>query len=332
MNEEQKTIAKRLGIVAAVLAVVVLVVYFVYSPKEQAVTAPAKIYNVSNRSIAGVFRSGVWFVDSNGNGRWEGKGDTSILTGKAGDTPLTGTWDVADGPSVGSFANGVFTLVINGRAQNFTFGAPGDFPVVGDWNGDGRSKIGVFRNGFWLLDYNGNGKWDGTTIDREVALGGVPGEIPIVGDWNGDGKTDLGVYRRNSSFALDFNGNGAWDKDDKVFGLGNPGDTPIVGDWNGDGRSKVGVFHNGFWSLDYDGNQRWEPAIDKFIALGGLPGDQPVVGDWTGDGRTKVGIYRGQQWIIDSNGNGVYDKTDAIWNFGLVGDIPRPITPIRAKK
>ncbi len=158
MNEEQKTIAKRLGIVAGILAIVVLVVYFVYSPKEQATTAPVKVYNVSGRSIAAVFRAGAWFADSNGNGRWDPSGDASIVVGKAGDTPLVGTWEPADGPSFGTFNNGVFTLWINGQPQTFTFGAPGDTPVVGDWNGDGRTKIGVFRKGFWLLDYNGNSR------------------------------------------------------------------------------------------------------------------------------------------------------------------------------
>ena len=332
MNEEQKTIAKRLGIVAAVLTVVVLVVYFVYSPKEQVVTGPVKIYNAGNKSVAGVFRSGIWFVDSDGNGIWDARTDAHIATGKTGDTPLTGTWDSADGPSVGSYANGIFTLIINGKAQNYAFGAPGDVPIVGDWNGDGRTKIGVFRKGFWILDYNGNGKWDGTAIDREIAMGGVAGEVPVVGDWNGDGKTDLGVYRRDGTFVLDINGNGGWDKDDKIFAFGHPGDIPIAGDWNGDGRSKVGVFHEGFWSLDYDGNQLWDTTKDKFIAFGGVAGDTPVIGDWNGDGRTKIGIYRGTQWLLDSDGNGVHDKKDTVWNFGLAGDIARPLTPLRAKK
>ncbi len=333
MNEEQKTIAKRLGIVAAILATVVLVIYFVYSPKEEAVaTGPAKVYAPGNKSVAGVFRAGTWYTDAKGNGKWDEKANVVIQTGKAGDTPLTGTWETAVGPSVGSFSNGVFTLVIGGKAQIFTFGDPGDTPVIGDWNGDGRSKIGVFRKGFWRLDYNGNGKWDGTSIDRLVALGGTPGEIPVVGDWNGDGKTDLGVYRTDFTFAIDNNGSGGWDKDDKIFSFGHPNDVPIVGDWNGDGRSKVGTFKAGFWSLDYDGDQRWDTSKDKFIALGGVAGDVPVMGDWNGDGRTKVGIYRQNVWILDSNGNGVHDKTDITWNFGLPGDIPMALTPLRVKK
>ena len=333
MNEEQKTVAKRLGIVAAVLAIVILVVYFVYSPKEQLVAGPGKVYGVPKGSIAGVYRAGAWFVDSNGSGHYEADGDWTSPVGKPGDIPVTGTWDIADGPSVGTFNDGLFTLVIHKRLQTFNFGGPNDVPVVGDWNGDGRTKIGVFRKGFWLLDYNGNGKYDGPTVDKQIALGGTIGEVPIVGDWNGDGKSDPGVYRPDSSFAIDFNGNGVWDKDDKFFYMGAKGDTPVIGDWNGDGRSKVGIFHKGFWTLDYDGNQVWEgPTKDRFIALGGNPADIPVLGDWNGDGKTKVGVYRLTQWIVDFDGSGVFDKNDKVWNFGLAGDIPLALTPMRPKK
>ena len=333
MTQEQKLVFTRLGIVAAVLAIVVAVVYFVYSPKD--LPPAGKIYpSGSHKSIAAIFRAGTWSIDSNGTGLWEGAaGDSGLNLGKAGDIPLTGTWDLADGPSIGVFSNGVFTLLINGRPQTIPFGAPGDLPVVGDWNGDGRTKVGIFRKGFWLLDLNGNGRWDGSSIDRAVALGGTPGELPIVGDWNGDGKTDIGVYRPPSVFLLDANGNGMWDKGDKIFAFGSPGDTAVLGDWNGDGRTKLGVFHNGFWSLDYNGNFAWDGSgKDRFIALGGVAGDVPIIGDWNGDGRTKVGVFRGNQWLIDTDGNGVYDKLDKPWTFGLPGDVPIVINPAPTKK
>ncbi len=334
MNQEQATIAKRLGIVAVVLLLVIGVVYFIYSPKEQPVVT--KLYPAGQKkAIAAVFRDGRWSVDSNATGRWEAVagGDSELVLGKTGDIPLSGTWDIADGPSIGVFRDGVFTLLINGRPQTFNFGGPGDIPVVGDWNGDGRSKIGVFRKGFWLLDLNGNFKWDGTPVDKQVILGGTPGEIPVVGDWNGDGKTDCGVYRKDSIFALDMNGNGAWDKEDSLFGWGAPGDIPLVGDWNGDGRSKIGVFHSGFWSLDLNGNQKWDGVgKDQFIALGGVPGDLPVAGDWNGNGRTKVGIYRQGIWYLDTDGNGLLDKTDKSWIFGLSADVPIVLAPLAAKK
>jgi hypothetical protein len=60
----------------------------------------------------GFFRAGMWLLDHNGSGQWEGPAiDRLHFLGQAGDVPL------AD-----------------------------------DWNGDGRAKIGIFRAGLWLLD------------------------------------------------------------------------------------------------------------------------------------------------------------------------------------
>jgi hypothetical protein len=55
-------------------------------------------------------------------------------------------------------------------------------PIVGDWNGSGSGKIGIFRNGLWVFDYNGNFQWDGTAIDRAMALGQV-GDVPMPAKW-----------------------------------------------------------------------------------------------------------------------------------------------------
>ena len=42
-------------------------------------------------SKIGVFRNGVWFLDTNGNGASEGT-DAVAYFGIAGDRPVTGTW------------------------------------------------------------------------------------------------------------------------------------------------------------------------------------------------------------------------------------------------
>ena len=188
MNEEQKTVAKRLGIVAAVLAIVILVVYFIYSPKDQLVAGPNKVYGVPKGSIAGVYRAGAWFVDSNGSGQWETASDWTSPVGKPGDIPITGTWDIEDGPSTGSFSDGVFTLVIHKRLQTFNFGGPNDVPVVGDWNGDGRTKNWRIPQRFLATGLQRKREIRRATVDKQIALGGTLGEVPVVGDWNGDGK------------------------------------------------------------------------------------------------------------------------------------------------
>ncbi len=101
----------------------------------------------------------------------------------------------------------------------------------------------------------------------------------------------MGIYRPNGTFELDFNGNGVWDKDDKVFPFGIKGDTPVVGDWTADGRTKIGVFRKGFWLLDLNGTGKWDGDAggDRLIGVGGTPEEIPIVGGGTAMGVLKWG-------------------------------------------
>ena len=97
----------------------------------------------------GVFRpsTGEWFLDLNGNGKWDGSPKDTIL-----------------GP----------------------FGSLGDLPIVGDWDGTGKVRIGVFRpsTGMWYLDMDGNGKLDNScTVDACLGPFGHAGDLPVVGKW-----------------------------------------------------------------------------------------------------------------------------------------------------
>ena len=107
----------------------------------------------------GVFRAGLWVLDYDGSGNWEG-------------AP---------------------------RDRAVTLGQAGDIPVVGNWNGLNGDDIGFWRpsDGMWLADYNGNGYWDPpnpTPIDRLGYLG-ADGDTPVVGDWHGDGRSKVGIFR-----------------------------------------------------------------------------------------------------------------------------------------
>jgi hypothetical protein len=91
----------------------------------------------------GLFRNGVWYVDYNGNGVWDG-----CVTDRC-----------------------------------YSFGLAADTPITGDWNGSGFDKIALFRTGLWYLDYNGNGVWDGFAVDKSYVNFAVSGGKPIAGRW-----------------------------------------------------------------------------------------------------------------------------------------------------
>jgi len=123
------------------------------------------------------------------------------------------------------------------------------------------------------------------------------------------GPINVGTFF-NGKWAIDSNGNGVFDPNDKYFTyqIYGAGDKAVAGDWNGDGHTKAGVYHSGFWALDFNGNGQWDGTpTDKFYGFGGNTGEMPIVGDWNGDGRTKVGFYLNGFWALDYNGNGQWD-------------------------
>jgi (2Fe-2S) ferredoxin len=153
----------------------------------------------TGKTKVGVYQNGVWYLDLNGNGTWEGTPTDSLYY----------------------FGGGVVNAV----------------PVTGDWTGDGKTKIGIYADGIWYLDLNGNGAWDGTPTDGLYFFGGgVTGAVPVTGDWNGTIKTKIGIYvPTNGEWFLDTNGNGAWDGTPVdglfYFGGGLPGTSPVAGKW-----------------------------------------------------------------------------------------------------
>ena len=122
----------------------------------------------------GVFRSGSWYLDFNGNGAWEG----GVITYSFGSgIAVTGDWSGSGGAKIGSFEQGFWRLDLNGNGvfdsgePYFSWGSSGWTPVVGDRNGDGRAKAGVVGpNGVWYLDYNGSRAWE-TGIDKVFGWG-----------------------------------------------------------------------------------------------------------------------------------------------------------------
>jgi len=240
--------------------------------------------NVQPASIAqiGVFRTGQWYLDQNGNGGFESGIDTLFSFGILGDLPVTGDWTGTGIAQVGVFRAGEWYLDTNGSQafdpgvdSVFSFGIQGDIPVTGSWTGTGTTKIGVVRGTEWYLDSNGNGVWD-PGIDV-VYVFGIPGDVPVTGDWDGTGTTKIGVYR-NGQWYLDMNGNGAWDPGmDTIYNFGIPGDIPVTGDWDRTGITKIGIFRDGQWYLDSNGDGAFDLGTD-ILTFFGIPGDLPVTG------------------------------------------------------
>jgi sugar lactone lactonase YvrE len=218
-------------------------------------------------------------------------GFVTITSGASGTGNGTVTFSVSADPGT----NRTSTVSIGG--QSFQVVQAGVF---------GQTNMGIFilnnTGPLFVLDANGNGMFDSPPVDKLFSFLGQPGDIAVTGDWNGDGRTKVGIYR-NGFWILDMNGNGIYDGPsggDTFFAFGGDGASyvPVVGDWNGDGRTKVGIYHNGFWSLDTNGDQVFGQG-DGFFAFGGNANEVPVVGDWNGDHRSKIGIYYQGKWVLD---------------------------------
>ena len=295
---------------------------------ESTKTEPNYIRIASSATRIGIYKDGVWNLDSTGLE----VSDASLSWGLPGDIQVIGDWNGDGKDDIGIFrpSSGIWSLDSNGNFAwegsdtSLSWGLPGDIPIVGDWNGDGKDDIGIFRpsSGIWSLDSNGNFAWEGS--DTSLSWG-LPNDMPVIGDWNGDNKSDIGIFRPSSGiWSLDSNGNFAWEGSDTSLSWGLPNDMPVIGDWNSDNKSDIGIFRpsSGIWSLDSNGNFAWEGS-DTSLSWG-LPNDMPVIGDWNSDNKSDIGIFRPSSgiWSLDSNGNFAWEGSDTSLSWGLPNDMP----------
>ncbi len=183
----------------------------------------------------GVFRNGLWILDTNGNGVLDA-GDKVVSFGQAGDVPVLGDWTGTGTLKLGLYRAGSFILDYSGHLSGvptglsdatFAFGLSSDVPVVGDWNATGTTKVGVFRTGMWLIDYNGDHLYN--TLDKAYTYGQA-GDVPVTGSWDSSGLTRIGVYR-NGTWILNLAGNnvmGVIGQTDLSIAFGAAGQTPVV--------------------------------------------------------------------------------------------------------
>ena len=184
------------------------------------------------RMRIGVFRAGWWYLDLNGNGRWDGVagGDGMFPLGLPGDIGVVGDWTGDGVTKLGVFRKGDWYLDLQNLRRYyptiavFKYGLPGDLPAVGKWKPGSRlDQVGVFRRGKWYVDSNGDHVWQPTD---DVYSFGLDGDIPVV-SWS---RSRLGVYRKGT-WVLEVNGSHRFESNDAVVLYGAPGDRPLIGEW-----------------------------------------------------------------------------------------------------
>jgi hypothetical protein len=264
---------------------------FTYAPSNGAIVgAPVTVtIDVTAPSKIGVFSNGTWYLDTNGNGTWNGQPpDTTTGFGFPGAIPVVGNWGPLGNPAIGVYYNGQWWLDTSGDGTwnpvtdkyIGNFGFPGAIPVVGNWGPNGSTDIGVYFNGTWYLNTDGTDVWKGNGNGGVQYSFGFPGALPVVGDWTNTGVDRIGVYY-NGQWYLDTNGNGNWDGpsvDRYVPNFGWAGPQPVVGNWGPNHTTAIGVYFNGSWYLDTNGDSNWD-AGDTYYSFG-FPGTTAVVGDW----------------------------------------------------
>jgi len=258
------------------------------------------------RTEIGVFIAGYWYLDLNGNGRWD-SGDLWAQLGSEADLPVTGDWDGDGKTDIGIFGpawprdpHAIAREPGLPDAENY----PTRVFTTHDAHGQALASNSIrplqknmppviedATSGARLLRKTMRGEGRADVIDH-VFHYGVPGDTPIAGDWNGDGIRTIGVFR-NGAWQLDTNGDGRIDDGDESYTFGVAGDRPASGDWNGDGIDDLGVFRGGQWLVDTNGNRELD-ALDTVFELGSA-GDEPIVGDWDGDGVDEPGAYAPHQ-------------------------------------
>ena|GEM_PF-1346797 len=235
-----------------------------------------------------VYHEGHWYIDLNGNGRWDEE-DLWVEMGSAADQPVAGDWDGDGKTDIGTFGP-----MRSGDAH--IMAAKSGLPT--DLNTTLPSKpknvppdisINVMTENVRAMKHSQEGGIRLDVVDHVFQYGNE-GDKAFTGDFTGDGIATIGIYR-DGKWYIDLSGTGNWDEhavlvNNADFGLG-PDGIPVIGDFNGDGIDKIGLYVNGVWHLDTTGDFRFDTRIEF-----GEAGDYPVVGDFDGSGIAQLAVYR----------------------------------------
>nr|WP_146528234.1 SdrD B-like domain-containing protein [Novipirellula artificiosorum] len=235
-----------------------------------------------------LFVAGNWFVDINGNGRWD-RGDMWIKLGTRLDRPVVGDWDGDGKDDIGIF----------GRQWHRDPQRIKRDPGLPDPENTRRRQLSADElarhhedrgeDRQRLLRRGSTGALRADAVDH-VFQYGEQVDTPMTGDWNGDGIDQIAVYR-GGKWMLDSDGDGRLTRRDERADFGRPTDQPIVGDFNGDGIDEIAVIRGDQWIIDSDGDRKITSNDKRIDVPRGSDNSQPVVGDWDGDGKDEPGYY-----------------------------------------
>ena len=232
-----------------------------------------------------LFVDGEWFIDLNGNGRWD-ETDIWLKLGTHGDQPVVGDWD-GDGKDDA----GVFGKKWSGdeRAIAAEPGLPDpeNLRRIKPKNLPPRLEEAPDEPRWLQRSQQGPARAD--LIDHVFLFGGGR-DIAISGDFNGDGITTIGVFR-DGNWTLDVDGDGRLSlSHDRQVEFGEAGDLPLVGDFDGDGIDELAIVRGDQVFVDTNRNGHID-ATDQVFQLDSEEGTV-IVGDFNGDGRDEPALHQ----------------------------------------
>lgn len=235
-----------------------------------------------------LFVDGEWFVDYNGNGRWD-DGDMYVRLGDKDDQPVVGDWDGDGKDDVGVFGPNNSPVREKNQA---TAGLPdadnkqaSETKVAANDNATAADKPALPKR---VLQKTAAGDQQSGEVDYVLIFDGRQG-VPLAGDFNGDGVDTLAVFD-NGRWFIDVDGDGRLSDADFTAEFGKAGDLPFVADFDGDGIDQIGVFRDGVWFVDSNNNRQLDDE-DLTFKLGAA-GDRPAPADLFGTGKDVAATYR----------------------------------------
>ena len=124
----------------------------VFGYGDQVDTPIAGDWNGDGIDQIAVYRSGVWLLDSDGDGSWVATNDDRAQYGGAGDEPIVGDFNGDGIDEIGVIRGDTWIIDIDGdrkiTGNDLQINVPRESaesqPVVGDWDGDGKDEPGYY--------------------------------------------------------------------------------------------------------------------------------------------------------------------------------------------